>query len=180
MDSAPEVPAEDGPIGKIRAFFDNAAWQHDVFPLLSSWEGVLFIFLFCSQLRLLRLWTWVTTCFKNVPSRPKWPRWDATHVLGSLALVCGMFAELFVLSFCSFHLEVIDELVTSRAPPIPGRIPTTLIPTENESSFWLALDRFDYSKDSKNGCQGLETKKIVWGVFKLFDFGKLKRYLTVG
>ena len=98
---------------------------------------------------------------QKCPEPAKMTQVGCQHVLGSLPLVCGMFAELFVLSFCSFHLEVIDELVTSRAPPIPGRIPTTLIPTENESSFWLALDRFDYSKDSKNGCQGLETKQIV-------------------
>lgn len=111
MDSAPEVPAEDGPIGKIRAFFDNAAWQDDVFPLLSSWEGVLFIFLFCSQFRLLRLWTWVTTCFKNVPSRPKWPRWDASmfsdRYLSFVAcsLSCLSLAFLSVLSIWRWSMS---------------------------------------------------------------------------
>ena len=156
MDSVPEVPVEDGPIGKIRAFFENAAWQNHLIFLLSSWEGVFFI---CSQLRLLSQRTWVSTSLRNALSRPKWQRWGHRALQG----VCGVVYFIPVLYIS--YLEVINDLVISRASPSPSRIPTTLIPTETESTFWLALDRFDYSADSKNGCQGLW--KNACGVFQI-------------
>ena len=71
-----------------------------------------------------------------------------------------MIAELFLffLSVLSIsYLKVIYELVNSRFHVPSSRTVTTLIPTETESNFWLGLDCFDYSPDSKNGCQGLET-----------------------
>ena len=69
--------------------------------------------------------------------------------------------------------------MTGRFLAPSSKAQTTLIPVEDDSTFWMSLKLFDYTANAKNGCQGLKVmfkdvqSTICYNMFFKYQFCQL-------